>query len=240
MLFPFTLRKRNMNDTITHVMMRQHHTMVMQITEDAKSMAPYTGRPIFDPSVMDAMSIVPRHLFVPLGQERVAYVNTSMAIGHGQTISQPYIVALMTDFLDLKRTDVVLEIGTGSGYQTAVLAEIVDRVYSIEIIEELATKAQVRLTDLSYKNIEIRVGDGSLGLSEHPPFDAIILTAAAPRIPVALIDQLKPTGRLVLPMGRKRTNQELTLVTKDVVGDVCKSSILPVVFVPLTGREGIH
>ena len=233
MLFPFTLRKRNMNDTITHVMMRQHHTMVMQITEDAKSMAPYTGRPIFGSSVMDAMSIVPRHLFVPLGQERVAYVNTSMAIGCGQTISQPYIVALMTDFLDLKRTDVVLEIGTGSGYQAAVLSPLVKEVYTIEIVRSLAEGAGKLLKTLGYDNVTVKWGDGYEGWVEHAPFDCVIVTAAPGHIPQPLVDQLAVGGTMIIPVGVKY--QELIVIQKDEEG-ISHESVMAVHFVPMTGE----
>jgi len=189
----------------------------------------------FDETVLQAMNRVERHRFVPSGAVRDAYANHPLPIGHGQTISQPYIVALMTDLLDLDPNDTVLEIGTGSGYQAAVLAELVEQVYSIEIIEPLARQAKERLADLGYANITTRLGDGYFGWEEHAPFDAIIVTAAASHVPPPLIEQLEPGGRMVIPVGSRFLTQYLLLIEKDADGDVHSRQITAVRFVPLTG-----
>ena len=192
------------------------------------------GRPL-DPRVLDAMRQVPRHELVPEEARAGAYENRPLPIGHGQTISQPFIVALMTDLLRPQRDDVVLEVGTGSGYQAAVLAHLVDRVYTIEIVEPLARRAAADLQALGYANVTVRAGDGYAGWPEAAPFDGILVTAGAPRIPPALVDQLKPGGRMVIPVGADPRNAELTLVQKDRDGKVSVRSVLPVSFVPLTG-----
>jgi protein-L-isoaspartate(D-aspartate) O-methyltransferase len=166
----------------------------------------------------------------------VAYENRPLPIGHGQTISQPFIVALMTELLDLRADDNVLEVGTGSGYQAAVLAEIAGRVCSIEVIPELAARAATALAAQGYSNIELRTGDGGLGWPERAPFNAIIVTAAAPDVPPALLEQLGPGGRMIIPVGPVHGDQELLLITKDAAGTVTQRNILPVAFVPLTGR----
>jgi protein-L-isoaspartate(D-aspartate) O-methyltransferase len=158
-----------------------------------------------------------------------------MAIGHGQTISQPFIVALMTEVLALQPSDRVLEIGTGSGYQAAILGEIVDQVFTMEIIPELAEEAAVKLSAMGYDNIEVRAGNGRLGWPEAAPLDAEIVTAAGLDLPPKLIEQLRPGGRMVLPVGAPRTGQMLKLITKDAAGKVSEQDILPVIFVPLTG-----
>ena len=165
-----------------------------------------------------------------------AYDNGPLPIGHGQTISQPYIVALMTDLLQLQPEHCVLEVGTGSGYQTAVLAELARKVFTMELIAELGEASVLRLQQLNYTNIEYRTGNGYLGWPEHAPYDAIIVTAAAPYVPQALIDQLKPGGRLVLPVGQPYMHQELILVTRDEQGDTRTREILGVSFVPLVGE----
>ena len=195
----------------------------------------YTGRAALAPRVLDAFAEVPRHAFLPDTLRAAAYINRPLPIGHGQTISQPYIVALMTDLLDPKADDIVLEIGTGSGYQAAVLAKLVKQVYSLEIVAALAEQASERLRRLGYGNIEVRQGDGHAGWPEHAPFDAIIVTAAAPDIPPVLIEQLKPGGRLLIPVGSRYSGQDLLLIEKDRHGRVSQKSVLPVIFVPLTG-----
>jgi protein-L-isoaspartate(D-aspartate) O-methyltransferase len=179
------------------------------------------------------MAKVERHRLVPPGEASRAYRNHPLPIGSGQTISQPYIVALSADLLNPKPQDVVLEVGTGSGYQAAVLAEIVSRVYSIEIIPSLGDTARKRLEELGYRNIEIKIGDGYKGWPEKAPFDGIVVTAAAPRVPQALVDQLKPGGRLVIPVGGEAETQYLKLLTKRADGGVDEKRILPVRFVPL-------
>ncbi|MCW5606244.1 MAG: protein-L-isoaspartate(D-aspartate) O-methyltransferase [Burkholderiales bacterium] len=197
-----------------------------------------TGRAALSERVMAAMEKVPRHLFVPAGVETGAYRNVPLAIGSGQTISQPFIVALMTDLMETKPGDRVLEIGTGSGYQAAVLAELADTVYSVEIIEPLAREAARRLRDAGYRNVVTRVGDGYQGWAEHAPFDAIMVTAAATAVPPALIDQLKPGGRLVIPVGGPADVQTLYVIEKQADGRVVRRPVLAVRFVPLTGGAG--
>lgn len=190
-------------------------------------------RGVRDERTLAAMRTVPRHLFVPEEVAAQAYADHPLPIGHGQTISQPYVVAFMTEALGLKGDETVLEIGTGSGYQAAVLAEIVSRVYSIEIVAPLAQEAAVRLRELGYENVEVRSGDGYAGWPEAAPFDAIIVTAAAPRIPEPLKQQLRDGGRLILPVGDDW--QELVVVTRS--GDHFEERrVLSVRFVPMTGE----
>ncbi len=191
----------------------------------------------FDSRVMGAMARVPRHLFVPKRDRDRAYENVPLPIGYGQTISQPYVVALMTDLLTLKRGDKVLEVGTGSGYQAAILAELVDEVYTIEIIDELAERAAAVLKQQNYANIETRGGDGYYGWRGAAPFDAIVVTAAADHIPPPLVRQLKPGGRMVIPVGSRFMVQQLVLLKKDLKGGLSLRQILPVRFVPLTGEH---
>jgi len=195
------------------------------------------GRGVTSKTVLEAMRKVPRHKFVPRSEYRYAYEDGPLPIGHGQTISQPYIVAFMTDVLDPKPTHTVLEVGTGSGYQAAVLAELVSKVYSIEIIKELGDSAKERLAQLGYKNIEVKVADGYYGWEEHAPFDSIIVTCAASQIPPPLIKQLKPDGKMCIPVGTVMGPQYLLLVTKQKDGTVKSKSILPVRFVPLVGHK---
>jgi protein-L-isoaspartate(D-aspartate) O-methyltransferase len=192
-----------------------------------------TGVAALSPRVRAALGKVERHRLVPEAQRALAYRNHPLPIGQGQTISQPYIVALSTELIAPEPHHVVLEIGTGSGYQAAVLAEIVSRVYSIEIVESLALSAQQNLKELQYRNIEVRIGDGYKGWPERAPFDAIVVTAAAPRVPEALVAQLKPGGRMVIPVGASRDEQELLLIVKSAAGKIEQKSILPVRFVPL-------
>ncbi|MDI6792851.1 MAG: protein-L-isoaspartate(D-aspartate) O-methyltransferase [bacterium] len=191
------------------------------------------ARGVSSPAVLAAMQNVPRHEFVPEDLKRLAYRDSPLPIGEGQTISQPYIVALMTELLELKKGEKVLEIGTGSGYQAAVLAEITDQVYTIEILEPLATSAEKCLGGLGYKNIAVQCGDGYQGWPEAAPFDAVIVTAAPDHIPQPLIDQLKIGGRMVIPVGDLL--QELILIRKTEEG-VTKKNVIPVRFVPMTGE----
>jgi protein-L-isoaspartate(D-aspartate) O-methyltransferase len=196
------------------------------------------ARGVKDTLVLNAMKKVPRHLFVPEKLKSKAYWDRPLPIGENQTISQPYIVAFMTEQLKLKGKEKVLEIGTGSGYQAAVLAEIVKEVYTIEIVPTLGEQARDRLQKLGYKNVHVKIGDGYRGWPEHAPFDAIIITAAPDHIPQPLINQLKRGGRMILPVGD--LYQDLILVTKDMDGNVWKKSILPVIFVPMTGEAQKH
>jgi protein-L-isoaspartate(D-aspartate) O-methyltransferase len=212
--------------------------MVADIAAMARETGGETGRPKFGDAVMAAMGKVPRHRFVPLSEEGFAYDNRPLPIGEGQTISQPYIVALMTDLLDLKPSDRVLEVGTGSGYQAAVLAELAAKVYSIEIVEPLGKGAAKLLSELGYRNVEVRVGDGYGGWPAAAPFDAIIVTAAPAEVPQPLIDQLKPGGRMVIPVGGSFMAQELLLVHKEADGKTTTRRALPVRFVPLTRDHG--
>jgi protein-L-isoaspartate(D-aspartate) O-methyltransferase len=193
------------------------------------------GKETLDEQVRKVMATVPRHEFVPARLRSFAYDDRPLPIGHGQTISQPFIVALMTHLLDVNENDVVLEIGTGSGYQAAILAPLVRKVYTIEIIKELGEQARKRLKRLKYDNVEVRVGDGYYGWEEHAPFDGIIVTAAASHIPPPLIKQLKLGGRMVIPVGSPFMTQQLMLVEKQKDGKVKNRQLLPVAFVPLTG-----
>lgn len=190
-------------------------------------------RGVKDKRVLDAMESVPRHVFIPEETRSYSYYDQPVPIGFGQTISQPYIVAFMTELLQAGSDDVVLEVGTGSGYQAAILARLVKRVYTIEIVNDLGKEAQKRLKTLGYDNVEVMIGDGYKGWPEHAPFDAIIVTAAAEHIPQPLIDQLKPGGRMVIPVGGVYVVQDLMLITKDASSKVIKESIIPVRFVPL-------
>lgn len=194
-----------------------------------------TGRSTLQQRVFDALRMVPRHFFVPEDLQDSAYANHPLPIGHGQTISQPYIVALMTDLIQPGPEDVILEVGTGSGYQAAILSRLVKQVYSLEIIETLAEQACRRLQRLGYDNVEVRLGNGRFGWPEHAPYDAIVVTAATPHVPPALIEQLKPGGTLVIPVGREHFGQELLTISKDAQGRTEERRILPVAFVPLTG-----
>ena len=197
-----------------------------------------TGRASLSERVMAAMAKVPRHEFVQAGDRRNAYANRPLPIGLGQTISQPFIVALMTDLMDVKPADKVLEIGTGSGYQAAVLAEIAGAVYTIEIVEPLAREAAERLKNLGYRNVVTKAGDGYQGWAEHAPFDAIMVTAAPREVPQPLIDQLKPGGRLVVPVGGQLGGQTLLVLQKQPDGKITRREVLGVRFVPLTDKAG--
>jgi protein-L-isoaspartate(D-aspartate) O-methyltransferase len=215
--------------------MDEHAALLAEIAVDMRETAHWTGRTTLSPRVAAALAKVRREAFVTPGSERAAYANRPLPIGHGQTISQPFIVALMTELLDLRPDDAVLEVGTGSGYQTAVLAELARTICSIEVIPELAARAATTLAQLGYSNVELRTGDGGLGWPERAPFDAIIATAAAPEVPHALLEQLRDGGRMVIPVGPQHGDQQLLLITKDAAGTVSERTVLPVAFVPLTG-----
>lgn len=215
---------------------RELTRLLDEIEEEVRVTAHLTGRAALDPRVMAAVRDVPRHEFVPDHLWSSAYNNRPLPIGMGQTISQPYVVALMTDLMSIGPDDIVLEVGTGSGYQAAILSRLAKRVYSIEIVRELGEQASERLARLGYDNVETRVGDGYQGWPEHAPFDAIMVTAAAPHVPEPLLEQLRPGGRLVIPVGDLFYAQDLRLMEKDDSGAVITRSVLPVVFVPLTGR----
>lgn len=211
--------------------------LIRQIIDDVRRTSLYLDKTALDEHVMIAMSSVPRHSFVPKAYIRYAYENRPLPIGAGQTISQPYIVAIMTDLLNIKSSDIVLEVGTGSGYQAAILAELTSQVYTIEIIKTLQKSAAKRLKSLGYTNVETKLGDGYYGWEEHAPFDAIMVTAAAGQIPPPLIKQLKPGGRMIIPVGGAFMTQYLILVEKRIDGTVSTRQILPVRFVPLTGKH---
>jgi len=209
--------------------------LIEAIEQDVADTSRYLDKQALDPRVMAAIGTVPRHEFVPPAQRPHAYANRPLPIGYGQTISQPYIVALMSDLIRPGPGDRVLELGTGSGYQAAILAELTGEVYSIEIIEELGKQASERLSRLGYGNITLRIGDGYYGWEEHAPFDAIVVTAAASHVPPPLVAQLKPGGRMVIPVGSRFLTQQLVLVEKQADGQLITRQVMPVIFVPLTG-----
>jgi protein-L-isoaspartate(D-aspartate) O-methyltransferase len=209
--------------------------LLREIEQDVRDTALYLNRRELDERVMRALAKVPRHEFVQADDRRFAYENRPLPIGHGQTISQPYIVAIMTDLVEPAAGCRALEIGTGSGYQAAILGELCSEVYTVEIVEALGTTARERLARLGYRNVAVRLGDGYYGWEQHAPFDAIVVTAVASHIPPPLLKQLKPGGRMILPIGTRFTAQELVLVSKDDAGRVTTRQILPVRFVPLTG-----
>ena len=206
--------------------------MIHEIAVHVEYTSTQIGKQALSDRVMEVMGKVPRHEFVPAELQVYAYLNRPLPIGYGKTVSQPFIVALMSDLLQLDEGDTVLEIGTGLGYQAAILAELAQTVFSVEIIEELAVEASKRLKGLGYANVETRVGDGNRGWSEHAPFDAIIVTAAPELIPTSLLAQVKPGGRMVIPAGMEEA-QELMLVEKNEDGRIKTKGILPVVFSPL-------
>ncbi len=211
--------------------------LVEEIEQNVAETASRIGRRALDERVMQVMGEVPRHEYVPRAQRRMAYANRPLPIGHGQTISQPYIVALMTDLLNVDETAKVLEIGAGSGYQAAVLARLVDHVHTIEIIEPLADECKERLERLEIENVTVHHGDGYYGLADEAPFDAIMVTAAATYIPPPLVRQLKPGGRMVIPVGQQFQVQQLMIVDKNADGEISTRQVLPVRFVPLTGER---
>ena len=218
------------------------NTKIQRLLDEIESEYKYTrsmtGKGSLDPKVKDALLAIPRDKFVPKSYIDSAFYNGPLPIGHGQTISQPYIVAIMTDLLELESDDVVLEIGTGSGYQAAILSQLCKQVYTIEYVPALADLARLHFEKLDYKNIECKAGNGYDGWPEHAPYDAIIVTAAATQIPGPLIEQLKPGGRMVIPVGRPYMHQELVLVEKDEHGELEFRDILGVAFVPFQGERG--
>jgi protein-L-isoaspartate(D-aspartate) O-methyltransferase len=214
---------------------KARQALVEALAQEASRTATYTRRSSFSREVLQAIANVPRHRFVAKHLTDSAYLDRPLPIGSGQVISQPYLVALMTDLLDLTPEDVVLEIGTGSGYQAGVLSILAQQVYSIEVVPELAATAGCRLRRLGYSNVIARVGNGRAGWPERAPFDAIIVTAAAAAVPPPLLAQLKPGGRLVMPLGEVADVQWLYRLTKDAAGNIHKEEVLPVSFVPLLG-----
>jgi protein-L-isoaspartate(D-aspartate) O-methyltransferase len=211
--------------------------MVVEIQDMVKRTESYTGRNSLGERVVEAMLTVPRHEFVPPDVQIHAYENTALPLSHRQTISQPYIVALMTDLAAVTSESKVLEVGTGSGYQAAVLSEIVSHVYSIEIVEPLGLEAKTLLQELGYNNVTVKIGDGYYGWAEHAPFDAILVTAAAEHIPEQLLEQLKPEARLIIPVGEQGKTQYLRVLKRGLNGEIEQRDILPVAFVPLTGKH---
>lgn len=213
----------------------ERRQMVEEIKELSAQVVTETGKNALEPRVLHAMETVRRHEFVPGFQRRAAYKNRPLPIGGGQTISQPFIVALMTDLLNLQPEHKVLEIGTGSGYQAAVLAKLAEHVYTIEIVGSLGKAAARTLSRLGYTNVHTKIGDGYAGWPEHAPYDAVIVTAAPDHIPTTLIEQLKPGGRMVIPVGTLW--QELLVVTKHANGTTTSEDVVPVRFVPLTREK---
>ena len=217
---------------------QQIRQILDEIRADARFTAMYTGREKFSERVMQAMGEVERDRFVPEELRDEAYENRPLPIGHEQTISQPYIVALMTDLLDTRPDHRVLEIGTGSGYQAAILSKLVKEVYSVERVAALAASAKARLVELGYDNVQVRCDDGNNGWPEAAPFDGIVVTAAALDVPESLTSQLKPGGRMVIPIGQRWGHQELMLIRKDEHGQIVTREVLGVAFVPLlAGRS---
>jgi protein-L-isoaspartate(D-aspartate) O-methyltransferase len=212
--------------------------LIAQIQDEVRGAAGWLGRGQLGPRTIAALRRVPRDAFVPDAMRHRALENRPLPIGHGQTISQPFVVAIMSDLLELGAGDRVLEIGTGSGYQAAVLAELSGDVYSIETVPALAEAAAERLRRAGYERVHLRTGDGWAGWPEAAPFDAIIVTAAGPTVPPALLAQLRAGGRLLMPIGQAGETQYLTLLTKDAAGGITRKVLLPVAFVPLVGRSG--
>ena len=222
---------------VAHIMNKKIQRLIDEIESEYTYTRGMTGKSRLDPKVKAAISSIPRDKFVPNTYIDCAFDNGPLPIGFGQTISQPYIVALMTDLLELEADDVVLEIGTGSGYQAAILSQLCKQVYTIEYVAELADIARKRFEKLDYNNIEVMTGNGFDGWPEHAPYDGIIVTAAATQIPGPLIKQLKPGGRMVIPVGRQYSHQELVLVTKDEEGEINIRNILGVACVPFQGER---
>jgi len=215
---------------------RLRQSMIAEIAAQAIYVSARIGKAALSQRVMQVMDRVPRHAFVPIELQAYAYANSPLPIGFEKTISQPFIVALMTDLLDIQPADTVLEIGTGLGYQAAICAALARQVYSIEVIDELSVQARQRLGRLGYANVELRVGNGYYGWVEHAPFDKVILTAAPDLIPPPLLDQLKPGGKMVIPAGLPDA-QQLILVEKDSHGRVTTTEVLPVRFGQLEAPE---
>ena len=217
---------------------RERQRMVDEIALLTRETRLETGRAALAERVRQAIVKVPRHEFVPPDQKGNAYQNRPLPIGHGQTISQPFIVALMTDIMEVKATDKVLEVGTGSGYQAAVLAQLAAAVHTIEIVEPLGRQAAETLTRLGYRNVHTRIGDGYRGWAEHAPYDSIMVTAAPRDVPRPLIEQLKPGGRLVVPVGGQATGQSLLILEKQPDGTTTRRTVMAVRFVPLVDQAG--
>jgi protein-L-isoaspartate(D-aspartate) O-methyltransferase len=213
----------------------ERRALVREIERDVRQTAEYLNRRELDERVLAAMASVPRHEFVRPEDRDVAYANRPLPIGYGQTISQPYIVAVMTDLLEPAKGCRALEVGTGSGYQAAVLSLLCEKVYTLEIVDGLGQQGRARLARLGYANVDVRIGDGYYGWPEEAPFDVIVVTAVASHIPPPLIKQLEPGGRMVLPIGTRFTTQQLVLVRKLDDGRITTRQMLPVAFVPLTG-----
>ncbi|MGD2083444.1 MAG: protein-L-isoaspartate(D-aspartate) O-methyltransferase [Chromatiales bacterium] len=213
----------------------ERKALLSEIRRDVRVTGEELGMERLDPRVADALSSVPRHEFVPDAYRDQAYANRPVPIGYGQTISQPYIVAIMTALLEPEPGDRIFELGTGSGYQAAILSGLVDEVYTMEIIEPLGESARQRLKELGYANVRVRVGDGYGGWPEAAPFDGIVVTAAGDHVPPPLVRQLRPGGRMVIPVGSGFLTQQLLLVTKRADGGIETRELLPVAFVPLTG-----
>lgn len=211
--------------------------MVDVIESEVKYTRSYIGKDKLDPRVMDAMGKVPRDEFVPDDLKRMAFDDGPLPIGHGQTISQPYIVALMTDMLQLEPEHIVLEIGTGCGYQTAVLSLLCKKVYTMEVVAELGEAALTRLKKMGYNNVESNIGNGYDGWPEHAPYDGIIVTAASSHVPEALVKQLKPGGKMAIPVGLPYMHQELMLIEKNMQGEINSKTLLGVSFVPMIEEE---
>ncbi|MCJ7765845.1 MAG: protein-L-isoaspartate(D-aspartate) O-methyltransferase [Thiovulaceae bacterium] len=225
------------SDIIENQYDKARMNMVEVIQHEVRETRGYLGRESLSETTVDAMEQVKRHEFVPAQNRSEAYENRPLPIGYGQTISQPYIVAVMTDLLELEHSNRVLEIGTGSGYQAAVLSKIVNEVYTIEVVSDLGVAAKKRLERLGYKNVETAIGDGYYGWQAHAPYDAIIVTAAAGQIPPPLLKQLKPGGKMIIPVKSFYYVQYLILVSKDKKGAITTRQTLPVMFVPLTGKH---
>lgn len=218
---------------------RQIDGMMQDIESEVSYTRQFIGKDKLHDNVIRAMRAVPRHEFVPEPQQGQAYINGPLCIGYGQTISQPYIVALMTDLLDVNQNSVVLDVGTGSGYQTAILSRLVRKVFTMEVIPELLNSATNKFQSLGYTNIESRLGDGHRGWPEHAPYDGILVSAAATEIPDALIEQLKPGANLVIPVGPHYGPQELLVLRKDSGGEIISRRILSVAFVPLVKVDSL-
>ena len=212
-------------------------SLLQQIDSELAGLGPLYGQIGLDPRVLEAMAAVPREEFVSADEIPYAYANIPLPIGYGQTISQPFIVALMTNLLRPQPSHVILEVGTGCGYQAAVLSKLVRQVYSIEVVEPLAETARARLLRLGFTNVAVRCGDGYDGWSDHAPFDGVIVTAAAPFIPEALVEQLANGGRMVMPVDRGSEGQMLLLLEKNSSGEVQSHDVLPVAFVPLVRKH---
>ena len=219
--------------------MNKQQQMVRDIEMQVRSVRRLIGKSSLEWRVIKAMQEVPRSAFVPTESIEYAFRDGPLPIGYGQTISQPFMVALMTDLLEPEPDDVILEVGTGSGYQAAILSRLVQKVYTIEIVAPLFETAKESLLRLGYNNVENRMGDGYLGWPEHAPFDGIIVTAAAPYIPQPLVKQLRPGGKLVVPVGMPNFHQELMVVEKNQKGEINTRDILSVAFVPLTGDHEV-